>query len=76
MKNNHSYKKKWNQILIYLTILVHLITIESIKTIQLFLIVKSITLSLTPLLSLGQVIIIVILGLKQITLSVLKLATL
>jgi len=68
--------KKWNQILIYLTISVHLITIESIKTTQLFLIVKSITLSLTPLLSLGQVIIIVILGLKQITLSVLKLATL
>jgi hypothetical protein len=68
--------KKWSQILIYLTISVHLITIESIKTIQLFLIVKLITLSLTPLLSLGQVIIIVILGLKQITLSVLKLATL
>lgn len=68
--------KKWSQILIYLTISVHLISIESIKTTQLFLIVKSITLSLTPLLSLGQVIIIVILGLKQITLSVLKLATL
>lgn len=68
--------KKWNQILIYLTISVHLITIESITTIQLFLIVKSIILSLTPLLSLVQVIRTVILGLKQITLSVLKLATL